>query len=126
MQTHDGVRYICSIRISDALVIHGDQFDAVVKYAQWLPHPGSRDYTGFLPGDTWFNHVRRKLGFTYWSLSAYLKHCVKNAVETEEVLYCNDGDWVKSCTALIELASGELRIVDWAASRRLMPARAAA
>ena len=67
MQTHDGVRYICSIRISDALVIHGDQFDAVVKYAKWLPHLGNKDYTGLLPGDTWFNHVRRKLGFTYWS-----------------------------------------------------------
>jgi UDP-2,3-diacylglucosamine pyrophosphatase LpxH len=29
------------------------------------------------------------------------------------VLYCNDGDWVESLTALVELESGELRIVDW-------------
>jgi UDP-2,3-diacylglucosamine pyrophosphatase LpxH len=102
--------------------------------------------------NTWFNHVRRKLGFTYWSLSAYLKHRVKNAVEyigdyekaladearrrevdgvicghihsaeirpMEGVLYCNDGDWV-------ERTSGERRIIDWVASRRLPPARAAA
>ena len=141
------------------LVIHGDQFDAVVKYAKWLAHLGDKAYTGLLTANTWFNHVRRKLGFTYWSLSAYLKHRVKNAVEyigdyekaladearrrevdgvicghihsaeirpMEGVLYCNDGDWVESCTALVELASGELQIVDWAASRRSLPVRAAA
>jgi len=141
------------------LVIHGDQFDAVVKYAKWLAHLGDKAYTGLLAVNTWFNHVRRKLGFTYWSLSAYLKHRVKNAVEyigdyekaladearrrevdgvicghihsaeirpMEGVLYCNDGDWVESCTALVELASGELQIVDWAASRRWLPAKAAA
>jgi UDP-2,3-diacylglucosamine pyrophosphatase LpxH len=30
------------------------------------------------------------------------------------ILYCNDGDWVESLTALVELESGELRIIDWA------------
>ena len=35
------------------------------------------------------------------------------------VLYCNDGDWVESLTALVELDSGELRIVDWAAIEAL-------
>ena len=29
------------------------------------------------------------------------------------VLYCNDGDWVESLTALVELHDGTLRIVDW-------------
>jgi UDP-2,3-diacylglucosamine pyrophosphatase LpxH len=29
------------------------------------------------------------------------------------VLYCNDGDWVESLTALVELESGELRLIDW-------------
>ena len=29
------------------------------------------------------------------------------------ILYCNDGDWVESLTALVELESGELRLVDW-------------
>jgi UDP-2,3-diacylglucosamine pyrophosphatase LpxH len=31
------------------------------------------------------------------------------------VRYCNDGDWVESLTALVEMDSGELRIVDWKA-----------
>jgi len=29
------------------------------------------------------------------------------------VLYCNDGDWVESLTALVETVDGELRIVHW-------------
>lgn len=141
------------------LVIHGDQFDAVVKYAKWLAHLGDGAYTALLGLNTWFNYVRRKLGFTYWSLSAYLKHRVKNAVEyigeyekalseearrrnvdgiicghihsaelrpMEGVLYCNDGDWVESCTALVEHESGELEIINWAASRRLLPVKVSA
>ena len=50
------------------------------------------------------------------------------------VLYCNDGDWVESCTALVEDFDGRLRIVRWAeeVARRdamlpqLAPARLAA
>ena len=86
-----------------------------------------------------FNGVRRRLGFPYWSLSAYLKHKVKNAVgfisdfedalagearrrgvqgivcghihhaeirEIDGITYCNDGDWVESCTALVEHFDG--------------------
>ncbi|HEV7368564.1 UDP-2,3-diacylglucosamine diphosphatase [Arenibaculum sp.] len=141
------------------LVIHGDSFDAVVKYAKWLAHLGDTAYTVLLVLNTWLNQARRRLGFTYWSLSAYLKHKVKNAVEyignyetalVEEarrrdvdgvicghihsagmrdmqgVLYCNDGDWVESCTALVEHETGELEILDWAEPRHALPVRAAA
>ena len=31
-----------------------------------------------------------------------------------DVTYYNDGDWVESCTALVEEPNGEMRIVDWA------------
>jgi len=31
-----------------------------------------------------------------------------------DVTYYNDGDWVESCTALVEEPCGEMRIVDWA------------
>ena len=33
--------------------------------------------------------------------------------EIDGVLYCNDGDWVESLTALVETADGELRILHW-------------
>jgi UDP-2,3-diacylglucosamine pyrophosphatase LpxH len=29
------------------------------------------------------------------------------------ILYCNDGDWVESCTALVEDYAGKLQIVTW-------------
>jgi UDP-2,3-diacylglucosamine pyrophosphatase LpxH len=35
------------------------------------------------------------------------------------ILYCNDGDWVESLTALVELESGELKIIDWKAIEAL-------
>jgi len=37
--------------------------------------------------------------------------------DIEGVLYCNDGDWVESCTALVEHADGRLEIVNWAQLR---------
>lgn len=33
--------------------------------------------------------------------------------------YCNDGDWVESCTALVETLDGRLEIVNWAEMRAL-------
>jgi hypothetical protein len=29
------------------------------------------------------------------------------------ILYCNDGDWVESLSALVEESSGALRLVTW-------------
>lgn len=33
------------------------------------------------------------------------------------VLYMNDGDWVESCTALVETESGEWKIIAWSGSK---------
>lgn len=45
--------------------------------------------------------------------------------EVDGVLYCNDGDWVESLTALVEHADGRLEIIDrgYAARPRQVPAR---
>jgi UDP-2,3-diacylglucosamine pyrophosphatase LpxH len=128
------------------LVIHGDVFDAVVKHARWLALLGDGAYATALWLNRYFNTLRRRLGYQYWSLSAYLKHRVKNAMQyigsfadavADEanrrgldgvvcghihhaeirsiggVLYCNDGDWVESCTALVEHYDGTLELVNW-------------
>jgi UDP-2,3-diacylglucosamine pyrophosphatase LpxH len=29
------------------------------------------------------------------------------------ILYCNDGDWVESCTALVEHRQGKLELLHW-------------
>ncbi|MGD8619600.1 MAG: UDP-2,3-diacylglucosamine diphosphatase [Gammaproteobacteria bacterium] len=128
------------------LVMHGDEFDGVVRYAKWLARLGDMAYQLALSLNHWFNKIRRRLGYPYWSLSAYLKHKVKNAVQFIDdfesivareaalrgvdgivcghihkaelkyingVLYCNDGDWVESCTALVENLHGYLEILHW-------------
>ncbi len=47
--------------------------------------------------------------------------------EVEGILYCNDGDWVESLTALVEHADGTLAIVDWSGrARQPLPVEAAA
>lgn len=142
------------------LITHGDEFDSIVKYAKWLALVGDQAYVFLLNLNTVVNAVRRKLGFTYWSLSAYLKHKAKTAVEfignyetavaeearrrqvdgiicghihsavirqMEGVLYCNDGDWVESCTALVEHDTGALELINWAeVLRSRTPIKAAA
>jgi UDP-2,3-diacylglucosamine pyrophosphatase LpxH len=128
------------------LVLHGDQFDAVMSYAKWLAHLGDKAYDFALWLNRIFNWARRKLGFNYWSLSAWLKYKVKNAVDfisafehfiaesaqrhqadgivcghihhaqmrqIGNILYLNDGDWVESCTALVEDMEGNLSIIRW-------------
>ncbi|MBX9926943.1 MAG: UDP-2,3-diacylglucosamine diphosphatase [Hyphomicrobiaceae bacterium] len=62
------------------LVIHGDEFDVVVRYAKWLAFLGDRGYTLALWFNWPLNFVRRQFGLGYWSLSGYLKHRVKSAV----------------------------------------------
>ena len=110
-------------------------------------------------GTTFCFAVRKELGLPYWSLSAWLKHKVKNAVEyisrfeeivaaeaekrgvdgvvcghihhaeirrIGDVLYLNDGDWVESCSALVEDARGNLEILRWATPVQRTPSEAPA
>ena len=38
--------------------------------------------------------------------------------DIDGILYCNDGDWVESLTALVEHADGRLEILDWSTRAR--------
>ena len=62
------------------LVIHGDQFDVIVRHARWLAFLGDWAYETALLFNAHFNRARRAFGFGYWSLSAWAKLKVKNAV----------------------------------------------
>jgi hypothetical protein len=50
-----------------------------------------------------------------WASTALsgIYHCAEIR-QIGSVTYYNDGDWVESCTALVEDALGEISIVDWA------------
>lgn len=133
----DGKRY---------LVMHGDEFDVVIRTAKWLAFLGDRGYELALWLNNPLNWVRRHCGLGYWSLSAYLKYSVKRAVnfigafeeavaaearrngvdgiicghihhpadrDINGIRYLNCGDWVESCSALIEHESGRIELIRW-------------
>lgn len=63
------------------LVLHGDEFDAVMLSHRWLAYLGDAAYHAVMVLNRWVNFWRRKLDLPYWSLSKHAKHKVKNAVE---------------------------------------------
>jgi UDP-2,3-diacylglucosamine pyrophosphatase LpxH len=127
------------------LVIHGHELDAVVQNVKWLAFAGDVGYQFLLSLNPFINFVRRRFGLGYWSLSAYAKKRVKDAVSfigrfEEEIVryakkfsvdavlcghihsatirqfgavtYYNCGDWVESCSALIEREDGAVELVN--------------
>lgn len=62
------------------LVIHGDQFDVVVRWAPWLSMLGAQVYNLTLAVNGVINRIRRSFGIGYWSLADWTKRTVKNAV----------------------------------------------
>jgi UDP-2,3-diacylglucosamine pyrophosphatase LpxH len=62
-------------------VIHADLYDKVILHNQWIAHIGDRCYTWLITINIFYNYIRRKLGYGYWSLSSYLKYKVKMAVQ---------------------------------------------
>jgi UDP-2,3-diacylglucosamine pyrophosphatase LpxH len=128
-------------------VLHGDYFDGVIQCAKWIAYLGDNLYEFSLRMNRHLNRLRTHMGLPYWSLSAFLKHKVKKALnyvtdfevavakeaarrghqavlcghihraemrEINGVLYCNDGDWVESRTAIVEHFDGRLELIDWA------------
>src|SRR5436190_891407 len=128
------------------LVIHGHELDTVVQNVKWLAFAGDLGYQFLLALNPPVNFVRRRFGLGYWSLSAYAKRRVKDAVsfigrfETAVAHYAerhhvdsvlcghihsaairefgnvsdyNCGDWVESCTALVEGDDGMIALVNY-------------
>ena len=69
-----------TVRGQRLLILHGHEFDAVTQHAQWLATLGDIGYQTLLRLNRPLNAVRRALGRDHWSLSAYVKSRVKNAV----------------------------------------------
>ena len=128
------------------LVIHGHELDTVVQNARWLAFAGDVGYQILLSFNPLINFVRRRFGLGYWSLSAYAKKRVKDAVnfigqfesaivryaerygvdavlcghihspgirQIGRVTYYNCGDWVESCSALVENFDGTIELLQF-------------
>jgi UDP-2,3-diacylglucosamine pyrophosphatase LpxH len=63
------------------LVIHGDLFDGITRLAPWLSFLGDRAYDFILSVNNKFNWVLHRIGIGYFSLSRFLKHRVKKAID---------------------------------------------
>lgn len=127
------------------LVMHGDAFDAAVRFSPSLKVIGCALYCSILVLNRPVNFLRRLMRLPRWSLVSWLKTRVGNAMtyvnrfeqaaaaaatargfdgivcghihrpqiaQMGSVLYCNDGDWVEHCTALVEDRNGKLSIRD--------------
>ncbi len=62
------------------LVTHGDAYDVVTRYHRWLAFLGDIGYGFLLEVNRAFNWMRTRYGYGYFSLSAWVKHRVKQAV----------------------------------------------
>ncbi|MDR6758375.1 UDP-2,3-diacylglucosamine pyrophosphatase LpxH [Mycoplana sp. BE70] len=133
----DGKRY---------LVLHGDEFDVVVRNARLLAYLGDWAYDAAIAINIVLAAARRRLGMPYWSFSAWAKLRVKHAVnfigafqhvvaeearrhdadgvicghihhavieELDGIRYINTGDWVESCTAVVEHFDGRMELISW-------------
>lgn len=136
-ETADNKRY---------LVLHGDQFDVVVRNARLLAYLGDWAYDMAIAINVVLSAIRRRLGLRYWSFSAWAKLQVKHAVnfmgefqkvvaeearrndvdgvicghihhavmeQMDGIHYINTGDWVESCTAIVENFDGQFELVEW-------------
>jgi UDP-2,3-diacylglucosamine pyrophosphatase LpxH len=62
------------------LVLHGDEFDAIMLSHPWLAHLGDAAYNAIMALNRWLNVYRRLFGLPYWSLSKHAKQKVKKSV----------------------------------------------
>jgi UDP-2,3-diacylglucosamine pyrophosphatase LpxH len=135
-----------TLRGQRLLVLHGDEFDSVIKCSGLTVLVGAAAYRSLLGLNRlvhWVNELRAR---PYWSLAQHVKSRIGKAmryvekfqraslhaaaeggfdgvvcghihkadlVERDGLVYCNDGDWVESCTAAVEDLHGELRLISW-------------
>ncbi len=128
------------------LVLHGDEFDIIVRYRRTLSLLANWAYGRLLTLNRMVNAVRRFFGWPYWSMSTAIarkvQHAVKHLADFEELLvaearrqrvdgvicghthrpalrdhdgvwYCNTGDWLENCTALVEHEDGRMELLWW-------------
>jgi len=128
------------------LVVHGDQFDDVVRRRSLGVRLGGFACRRLLTLNRLVHWLHDLLDRPYWSLAQHVKARFPGAqgyieryqratlaaarsaqvdgvvcghihradlTKIDGLSYCNDGDWVESCTALVEDQRGELSLLEW-------------
>lgn len=133
-----------SLRFGRILLLHGDQFDLLIRGQKWLYFLGSIGYTILLnlnPVVAWLSRffckrpwslskatkagVKRALSYIQQFAKAVAHYAAENEVSTviaghihtpsiqelDGITYFNCGDWMESCSALIERKDGVMVLV---------------
>ncbi len=129
------------------LIVHGDEYDTIAQCHKWIAKIGNDGYDFLLWVNRIIRTIRKKLGIqSNFSLAAYVKFKVKNAVQfisdyeesivntlkdqnldgvvcghihhaeiknMDGFLYINTGDFVESCTAIVEHNDGSIELIKW-------------
>jgi len=129
------------------LIVHGDEYDTIAQCHKWIAKIGNDGYDFLLWVNRIIRTIRKKLGIqSNFSLAAYVKFKVKNAVQfisdyeesivntlkdqnldgvicghihhaeikdMDGFLYINTGDFVESCTAIVEHNDGTIELIKW-------------
>jgi UDP-2,3-diacylglucosamine pyrophosphatase LpxH len=107
------------------------------RFVHWLHELSGRPYWSLA------QHVKTKIGGAQRYIARFRNASLQAAkaagvdgivcghihkaelVERDGLVYCNDGDWVESCTALVERPDGTLELLTWAAQPAVAPLAAA-
>jgi len=73
-----------SVNGERVLILHGDEFDGVIKCGRLATFFGNKAYDFLLYVNRVFNHFRRRFGLPYWSLAKFMKTKIKNAMQHVE------------------------------------------
>jgi len=132
------------------LVVHGDEYDTIAQCHKWIAKIGNEGYDFLLWVNRTLRIIRKWLGIqSNFSLAAYVKFKVKNAVqfisdyensivdtlqdqqldgvicghihhaEIKDIkgfMYINTGDFVESCSAIVEHTDGTMELIRWSIS----------
>ena len=127
---HEEKYEFLSIKHGKIIVLHGDQYDAVTSNAKWISKLGGILYDGLIvinrPLSKYLKNLTKKI---VSSLSGF-QQLVKKECEDggyrglicghnhrPEILkfkthyYLNTGDWVESCSAIVEELDGTIKLI---------------
>jgi UDP-2,3-diacylglucosamine pyrophosphatase LpxH len=103
------------------------------RFVHWLHELSGRPYWSLA------QHVKTKIGGAQRYIATFRNASLQAAkaagvdgivcghihkaelVERDGLVYCNDGDWVESCTALVERHDGALDLLAWGTQAAVVP-----
>jgi UDP-2,3-diacylglucosamine pyrophosphatase LpxH len=134
--------YIYQSKKTNYYIFHGDVLDVFITKVKWLAYIGSIGYDIALWINRWYNRWRHWRGLPYYSISKDIKNGIKKATNfindfednavrlakqkgcdvavcghihqpSIKKAYFNSGDWCENCSALVELKTGEWKLINY-------------